>query len=192
MSSPNVAYNLEMVEKPTLLTGLASKKVVIVANSCWNIYNFRSNILLKLIDLKAKIYVLAPIDETIQFLGKLEGVTIVPLNHLKRNSSNPISELILFRELYQKYKAINPDFVLHYTIKPNIYGSLVAGMLKIKCASVVTGLGYTFLHKAWLKKLVSNMYKLAFRSNESVIFENQDDRLMFIEKGITPQSNHSV
>lgn len=186
--------NSLLVEKgPEVFTRLAGKKIFIVANSCWNIHNFRSNILLKLIELKAQIYILAPIDETIQYLGTLDGVFIIPLNNLRRNSSNPFSEFLLFREFYKKYKLLKPDFILHYTIKPNIYGSIAAGLLNIKSASVITGLGYTFMHKAWLRNLVSNMYKLAFRFNESVIFENQDDRILFINAGITkPDRSFSV
>lgn len=177
--------NYALIEDLHLLTNLSNKKIAIVANTCWNIYNFRTNIISRLLELNAKVYIIAPIDETIQFLSKLENVTIVPLNNLKRNSSNPFSELALFNELYKKYKKINPDFILHYTIKPNIYGSVAAGLMKIKSASVVTGLGYTFIHKAWMKKIVSKMYKFAFGFNDYVIFENQDDRLLFIESEIS-------
>lgn len=168
-------------DKLHLLKYLKDKKIVIVSNSCWNIYNFRSNIIQMLLDLGAKVHILAPIDETIQHLSKLSDVSIVPLHHLKRNSSNPFSELVLFRELYAKYKKIQPDYVLHYTIKPNIYGSIATGMLKVNSASVVTGLGYTFLHDGWLKQLVERMYRFAFKFNKTVIFENQDDKQLFID-----------
>lgn len=171
------------------LINFSGKRVAIVSNTCWNVYNFRINVIERLLALKAKIFIIAPIDETIQHLSRLEVVTIIPLNHLKRNSSNPISELILLRELVTKYRSVKPDFIIHYTIKPNIYGSVAAGMLGIKSVSVVTGLGYTFINQPWMKWLVSKMYRFAFRYNERVIFENQDDRNLFVQSGISSDKN---
>lgn len=168
-----------------LLKSFAHKRIAIVSNTCWNVFNFRLNVIMRLTELKAKVFIIAPIDETIQHLSKISNVTIVPLNKLKRNSSNPVSELFLLSELHKTYREIRPDFILHYTIKPNIYGSIAAGWSGIKSASVVTGLGYTFMNQAWLKWLVSKMYRVAFRYNEVVIFENQDDRKLFVDNNIS-------
>jgi glycosyltransferase involved in cell wall biosynthesis len=73
------------------------------------------------------------------------------------------------------FRKLKPDLVINFTIKPNIYGSISAGLLGIPSVSVITGLGYTFIRESWLTKLVKLLYWLAFRFNRAVVFQNSED-----------------
>ncbi len=161
------------------LEKLKRKKVAIVANSTWNVYNFRLNIVNALLENGAELIIIAPIDKYVSQLTELGDLTIVPLEKLKRNGTNPIRDFNLFMELYRIYKQYKPDVVLHYTNKPNIYGSIASRLAGISNTCVVTGLGYSFIHKGWLNKLVKTLYRIAFNFADQVLFENLDDKALF-------------
>jgi hypothetical protein len=110
-----------------------------------------------------------------------EGFTFVPLKNLSRKGTNPLKDLRLLFELKQIYSKEGIGLALHYTIKPNIYGSFAAGLCKIKSICTVTGLGYSFLSKGWISRLARNLYKSAFNSAAVVAFQNDDDRNLFID-----------
>lgn len=50
------------------------KKVLIVANSTWNIYNFRLNLIEKLLQEKHEVSVLAPVDEYLEYRERFPQV----------------------------------------------------------------------------------------------------------------------
>ena len=72
-----------------------------------------------------------------------------------------------------------PDVVLHFTAKPNIYGSLAASLRGIPSIPTVTGLGHGFMQGSWLRLLLRCGYFMAFRQKSMVFFHNQDDRRYF-------------
>jgi glycosyltransferase involved in cell wall biosynthesis len=168
-------------------------KVAIIANSTWNIYNFRMNILRALEAEGHDIVVIAPVDKYIFYLNEFKHVKHVSLKSLSRKSLNPFKDSLLFFEFYNILKNEKPDLVLNYTVKPNIYANLAASFLKIPSICVVTGLGYAFIKGGWLQSLTSFMYKFSFSSASKVVFENIDDRLLFEhEKIVAPSKCISI
>ncbi len=164
-----------------------SKKIILVANSTWNIYNFRLNILRLLISHGHELVVIAPVDEYLEYKENFPEVKHVPLKTMARDSTNPLKDILLLVELYRKYKWLQPDLIIHYTNKPNIYGGLAAKLLKIPSVAFVTGLGYTFIHKGFLNFIVKKLYRLSGKSHKKVIFENEDDLSLFIDEKIIEQ-----
>ncbi len=164
------------------------KKIVLVANTSWNIHHFRSSLLEALEEHKISITVLAPADAHSVHLYNRPHLRYIPLNRLNRRGMNPFKEWSAIGELKKRFREEAPDLIIQFTIKPNIYGSLAAADLGIPVVSVVTGLGYTFLHNGWLQWFVKRLYRLAFRSNTRVIFENKEDRLYFTESGLVDAS----
>ena len=51
------------------------------------------------------------------------------------------------------YRKERPDYIFHFTIKPNIYGTLAARLLGIHSTVMVAGLGFTFSHGGWASKM---------------------------------------
>lgn len=168
------------------------KKVIVVANTTWNIFNFRMGILRKLIREGKEVVVVAPVDTYIHYLQQLPTVRHIPLKHLNPQGKGPIRSLLLLWELYRIYRAERPDVILHFTIKPNIFGSIAARWAGIRSIPTVTGLGYTFLHGSWLNQLAIQLYRFAFAGLDCVIFHNQDDRQLFERLSIVPQSRSHV
>ena len=98
---------------------------------------------------------------------------------------NPFSEIKTILSLYRIYKNIKTDLILHFTIKPNIYGSLISKFINIKSISFVTGIGHIFLKKkSLIKNIITIVYKYALSSNVEVWFTNKSDKDLFIKDRI--------
>src|SRR5687767_8320532 len=164
------------------------KRIVIVANTTWNIYNFRLNIIRKLLVEGHEVIVIAPVDKFIFYTETLLQVHHAPVYHLMRDSVNPIQDLKLFFELLGLYKEYKPDLILHYTVKPNIWGGFAARFLKIPSVAVVTGLGYSLMHEGWINFMTRLLYKFSLPMHRKVIFENTDDKKLFEKKGLVSAS----
>lgn len=160
------------------------KRIIIVANTTWNIYNFRLNIIRKLLSEGHDVIVIAPVDKFIFYTETLPQVHHVPVHHLMRDSVNPIQDLKLFFELLRLYKQYKPDLILHYTVKPNIWGGFAAKLLGIPSVAVVTGLGYSLIHEGWINFMTSFLYKFSLLLHRKVIFENIDDKALFEKEGL--------
>lgn len=166
-------------------------KIALVANSTWNIYNFRLNVIDKLLAEGHDVVVIAPIDEYVEYKEKYPQIEHVNLRTLDRDSTNPIKDIILIAELLRKYKKLKPDLIMHYTNKPNIFGGIAAKMAGIPSIAMVTGLGYAFIHKGWVRDVTTKLYKFVASFHKKFIFENIEDRELFDRLGIT-KANQGV
>ncbi|MFQ2723903.1 glycosyltransferase family 4 protein [Aeromonas caviae] len=90
--------------------------------------------------------------------------------------------------MYRYYRKLNPDFIIHYTIKPNIYGSLAAKIAGIPSLAITTGLGYTFVNDNFIAKIARQLYKMAFRYPKEVWFLNEDDRQAFLAYSLVSEN----
>ena len=156
-----------------------NKKIILVSNTSWSIYNFRLNLMEKLKNKGYKIFFCSPYDEYVEKLKKY-GFKYLKLN-ISRKGLNPIYEIFTIVKLYLIYKRIKPSLTLHYTIKPNIYGTIAARLARINCINTITGLGYVFLKKGLIFFIVLCLYKLTFKYPKRIFFQNKDDLDLFLE-----------
>ena len=161
-------------------------KILITANSAWYISNFRSNLITKLITDGHEVSILAPHDESVEDLLKL-GCQYKDLKMDKKGTS-PLRDFFLVVRFYFFFRELRPDCVLSYTVKNNIYGSLAASILKIPILPNVSGLGTAFAEGGWLNNVVTHLSKLAFSKLPKVIFQNEEDKKLFIKKKILNES----
>lgn len=159
--------------------------VVFSGNTSWGMYNFRVGLIKKFKALGYEVCVVAPEDEySARF--EAEGIRFYPVKCLKRFSINPVHDFLLYREYVKIYQSLQPAFIFHYTIKPNIYGTLAARFCNIKCISITTGLGNAFSNKGILFYLARTLYRLSSLFALEVWFLNAGDREMFIKSNIIP------
>lgn len=153
--------------------------IALVANSTWNIHNFRLNLLDKFLAEGHDVTVIAPVDEYIEYKEKYPKVKHVRLRALDRDSTNPLKDLLLIAELTRKYKRIKPDLAIHFTNKPNIYGGIAARRAGVKSIAIVTGLGYAFIRRGWIRNITTMLYRYSSKYHQKFIFENIEDRELF-------------
>ncbi|HAA15808.1 MAG TPA: glycosyltransferase family 1 protein [Cytophagales bacterium] len=161
-------------------------RVAIVLNTSWNIYNFRMSLVKALQDQGVDVHAVAPLDS---YSSKLEeaGCSFHKVR-MDSRGANPIKDAALIAELFLIYKRIKPDIILHYTIKPNIYGTIAARMAGIPMINNVCGLGTVFLKQNLVSWFAIQMYKVAFRYPKKIFFQNNDDRNLFLEKKLVTSS----
>ena len=126
-----------------------------------------------------RIVAIAPTDEYSQQIKDL-GIEFYPIT-INNKGTNPIEDVILISRFFQLYKEIKPDVLLHYTIKPNIYGTIAARFAGIPVISNICGLGTVFLNDNFSSKLARLLYKIALQSSKKVFFQNEDDRMLFVK-----------
>jgi len=160
------------------------KTIALVANSTWNIHNFRLNLIDKFLEEGHDVVVIAPLDEYLTYKEKYPKVKHFGLRTLDRDGINPIKDILLIAELARRFKKVKPDLVIHFTNKPNIYGAFAAYLTNTKSIAVVTGLGYAFIQNGWMRKVITLLYQFSGRFHQKFIFENQKDRLLFIDSNI--------
>jgi len=159
-------------------------KIVITLNTSWNIYNFRMNFIKRLLEQGHEVHTVAPVDD---FTHRLTAVGCTHHNvRMDSRGANPIKDLGLIIEFFLIYRKIRPDIILHYTIKPNIYGTLAAALLRLPVINNVCGLGTVFLKNGIVSRIAVAMYKLSFRYPKKVFFQNSDDYKLFLERGLVP------
>tara|TARA_R110002072_G_scaffold4719_2_gene33039 strand:- start:12982 stop:14085 length:1104 start_codon:yes stop_codon:yes gene_type:complete len=164
--------------------------IVLTGNTSFKIANFRAGLIKALFADGHSLTVLAPADGYSQKLTEM-GCQFVPL-HIDRNGTNPLSEARLLTSMYRHLKQLQPDFVLSYTIKNNIYAGLACDRLNVLFAPNVTGLGPAFSDKGVLNRLVRNLYRFAFRKARRVFFQNTHDRAVFLDAGLVSEDRSEL
>ena len=157
-------------------------KIAVVLNTSWNIYNFRKGLILSLMDKGNEVITIAPKDAYTYKLLDL-GCRHVPVK-MDSRGANPIKDFLLILELYGIYKKVKPDVILHYTIKPNIYGTIAASLLRIPVINNVCGLGTMFLKDNLVSRVAILLYRIAFRFPKKIFFQNEDDQNLFLTRRI--------
>lgn len=91
------------------------------------------------------------------------------------NSVNPANDIRYFNTLRKIYKKEKPDIIFHYTIKPNIYGTLAAKVCGIPNIAMVAGLGYMFDGDSFTKRIGRLIYKFGLRNADKVFTLNSQN-----------------
>ena len=157
-------------------------KIAVVLNTSWNIYNFRKGLISSLMDKGNQVITIAPKDQYTYKLMDM-GCRHIPVK-MDSRGANPIRDFFLILELYWIYKKVRPDIILHYTIKPNIYGTIAASLLGIPVINNVCGLGTMFLKDNIVSRVAITMYRIAFRFPKKIFFQNEDDKELFVKRKI--------
>ena len=169
---------------------MKKKNLVIALNSSWNAINFRSGLIKALRKEGWDICVLAPRDE---YSSQLEGLgcKYVELK-IDAKGKSIFRDIFLILRFYLILRAQRPSALLTYTIKPTIYGSLVARLLGIPVVNNIAGLGAVFVRNNFLTSLVVFLYKISLRKSHQIFFQNSNDYEEFKLRSIISDKNCSV
>ena len=145
------------------------KKVMILTNHSYMLYRFRKELIEELM----KNY---DVVLSMPFVGHHEDFINMGLRcietKMERRGVNPIHDFSLMKFYKKILQEENPDLVITYSIKPNVYGGLMCEKLNIPFYANVQGLGTAF-QKPGLAQFATVLYKTAFKKVKTVFFENQ-------------------
>lgn len=122
-------------------------------------------------------------------LLKNKGLKIFSYS-MQRGGTNIFQEIFTIYSIWCLLKKINPDILHLVTIKPYLYGGILARFTKIPCVvSAIAGLGTLFiqnnLKNRFIRKLLYPVYKFALgHSNQQIIVQNRDDEKFLINWGV--------
>ena len=157
-------------------------KIAMIINSSSGLYNFRKDLILRMIADGHEVIALTPIEER---ADQLEALGVKLINTvIDRRGLNPLHDLSLFRQYRRILKKVKPDIAVTYTIKPNVYGGVACRITGITYAGNITGLGTAFESTGMLRKVATLMNKVALKKAKCVFFENSENRDLFINEGI--------
>lgn len=165
-------------------------KVVILTNSINGLYNFRKELIEKLIEKKLEVVIVAPEDEKTSYFLKI-GCKCVDLC-ISRRGTNPITDfklLLTYLKILINYK---PDVVLTYTIKPNVYGGLACRILSIPYIVNITGLGDSIENGGIVKKISLFLYKIGLKKAKCVFFQNKLNQSFFLNNKIVKGNSRLI
>jgi len=175
------------------------KRFLVVAGSAGSFIGFRKPLLLALKEKGLDVHVVAPnLLANAKVMTALKEVGIVAHEvPMQRTGMNPLRDLQSLFALFGLMKKIKPDYVLGYTIKPVIYGSIAARLAGVpQRFALITGLGYAFISadgRGLVRTIAQSLYRFAIKGVHVIFFQNPDDRDFFQQQAITaPNSNQVV
>jgi glycosyltransferase involved in cell wall biosynthesis len=127
------------------ITPSANRRVLLVANWDWVLYNFRLPLAAALRCAGYDVFLICPGGRYADEMRAL-GFRVIDWP-LSRRSMNPVRELAAVVRLIAIYRSLQPAIVHHFTIKPNFYGSLAVWALRgcqSKVINTFSGLGFVF------------------------------------------------
>ncbi|PID78977.1 glycosyltransferase family 1 protein [bacterium DOLZORAL124_64_63] len=160
--------------------------------------NFRGHLLQRLVKDGHQVIALSPEPDT----SSLEQISRLGIQHqafpLQRTGLSPLADIQTVSVLTRILRDFQADHALSYTIKPVIYGSIAAERANVPHRhALITGLGTAFQGASPSRKalhvLVKLLYRKALGKCQSVIFQNPDDRALFLEHRLAkPERTHLV
>ncbi len=158
------------------------KRILFLVNHDVVIYNFRKELVERLLKEDYEVIISSPSGERIKLLQDM-GCKYVE-SSVDRHGRNPFAELKLYLHYRRLIRRIHPSAVLTYTIKPSIYGSIAAEKSKTPCIVNITGLGIALEQEGLLQKILIAVYKRSLRKVQCVFFQNKSNSDFFEQHGI--------
>ncbi|MGK0724369.1 glycosyltransferase family 4 protein [Aerococcus urinaeequi] len=159
-----------------------SKRILILANHDVGLYNFRKELLERLLADGHEVFVSCPQGDNIEKIINM-GCHYIE-TEFNRHGTNPLIEVKLLNHYKEIMGEITPDIAFGYTIKPNIYGALAAKKYEIPFVANITGLGTAVETPGFLQKVIIRIYKNAFSDIQTVFFQNKENRQFFVDNDI--------
>ena len=153
-----------------------ANKVLIISNG-YLALSYRRELIIKLIEEGYDVFISIPKSEKTEFFTNI-GCKIID-TPIQRRGINPFKDMLLVLKYTRIMKKIDPDVVLTYTIKPNVYGTFAASIYKKPIIINITGVGSAFAASK-LRYIASLLYKYACRKAYFVFFQNESNYSLFV------------
>ena len=154
-------------------------RLLILVNRDFVLYNFRIELVERLIQKKNEVYICLPYGEKVDAMTAM-GCRFIPVEIDKRGK-NPFHDVKLLNSYRKIFRKIRPDMILTYTTKVNIYAGILAGKMKLPYLMNISGLGTAVEYKSPLQKFMICLYRMSAKHAECLFFQNAEN-LEFFQK----------
>ena len=177
-------------------------RILILASYAPSLINFRGHLIRELVDRGHEVVAAAPLPVDAAAEARVReglaerGAQFVEVR-MRNAGLNPIREFRTLRDLTNQMRELCPDILLSYTIKPVIWGSLAGRRAGVPAIySIITGLGYAFMGETLAQKAIGyvsgRLYRRALQCNRKVMFQNPDDRQLFVDRELVAAKKCAV
>ncbi len=156
-------------------------RVLIVANNDVGLYKFRRELVEELLKTH-EVHICLPYGEYVEKLTEMG--CIYHACEFDRHGTNPFAELRQISFYKTLLKAICPEIVFTYTVKPNVYAGMACATLNIPYMANITGLGTGIENGGLMQKLLLFLYKRGLRKAQTVFFQNDANRDFMLRNGV--------
>lgn len=173
------------------------KKIIVIGAHPKSLVNFRGEFIKLLVKKKYRVIAMAS-NASLNQISKIESLGAEYIDYpIQRNGLNPLKDIKTYLTLLTIFNKEKPDHIFAYTIKPIIWGAIAAKSLpNSNFHALVTGLGFAFQKgnfvKNFLVTIVSMLYKFSLKNVQTVIFQNNDNRLMFLNKNLVTEQKTTL
>ena len=163
-------------------------KFLVITNHSYMLWQFRKELLQEL-QKKGEVVISMP------FLGHEDDFQALGFRcintEINRRGINPFQDYKLYRFYKKLIKNEEPDKVITYSIKPNVYAGFLCRRMKIPYYVNVQGLGTAFQSEP-MATIATKMYKTGLKKAEVVFFENQFNADEFVNRNIVRKEKEVV
>ncbi len=169
--------------------------VVLTAHWDWVLYHYRLSFARALRNNGYQVTFVCPAGHYFPKL-EAEGFSCVRWK-ISRKSLNPLREAVSIVQLVRIYRRLAPDIIHHFTVKPNLYGTIAAHYAKTPIViNTFTGLGYLFSDDflaGTLRFFLHPFLKWMANYPRAILtFQTDSARKAFITLGILNSDRRSV
>lgn len=157
-------------------------KIILCDNGLPGLIRFRYDVITHFLNMGDEVILAYP-----KCTESKEWLTLIPNGakchsiNFNPSSTSPINDARYLKSLISFYKKERPDLCIHYTIKPNIYGTLASKFCGIKNIAFVAGLGYMFQGDGIIKRIGRFLYKYGLKKADHVVTLNEVIRDLLVD-----------
>lgn len=150
-----------------------NKKILLISNKDNNFYNFRSELVLRLVDLGFEVVLVCPYGNKIDFFTD-RGCRFIGID-VDRRGTNAFKDFLLLKTYNNLIKNERPNVVLTFTTKCSIYGGIICR--KYRIPYIVNNAGLIESDgKKWLERILNILYKKSFKHAACMMYQNTRER----------------
>lgn len=163
-------------------------KILICTNHSYMFWQFRKELVQELLK-NNEVILSAPFTGHEDDLAEL-GCHVIDTD-IDRRGINPKTDIKLFLFYRNLLKKVQPDLVITYSIKPNVYCGLACRLQKITYCANVQGLGTAF-QKDGIAQIATILYRTALKKAKTTFFENAANAKEFCDRKIQKASAQTI
>ncbi|MDB9851169.1 glycosyltransferase [Amylibacter sp.] len=151
------------------MTDAVKRKIVLIANNYWNFYNFRRELIQSLSEYE--VILVGKFDGYEKHFDSYSCEHVQFKNHSWSFSQN-LKSLV---QTALAIKRIRPDYILTFTIKPNLYTAITGVFQSFIHISNITGFGSILSQTGYRKFIINYISSFILNHSDYIFVQNTDD-----------------
>ena len=160
-------------------------KNLIIANSLWNIYNFRYKLINELSKISSIVVYCDFKKKTKIVHNKFPKNVIIKSLKYSSKSKNIFKNFKLFLQFIQILTKEKPNNLFTFTLKPNLYCGIINNFFKFSFFPTLSGLGTAKNRGGFLFLFIKIFMRISFKNSQTIFVHNKNEKNLLKKIGLT-------